>query len=98
MRAHRGRIDGARSDLDAAAALRDALTDFPPWYDADVSMLLFRAALRLSDSAAAREHLERSARLLRRVPDAVVLQRRPGRGVGPARAPSGRAPARRRAP
>ena len=73
VRAHRGRIDGARSDLDAAASLRDALTDFPPWYDADVSMLLFRAALRLSDSAAAREHLERTARLLRRVPDAVVL-------------------------
>ena len=73
VRAHRGRIDGARSDLDAAAALRDALTDFPPWYDADVSMLLSARRSALSDSAAAREHLERSARLLRRVPDAVAL-------------------------
>ena len=73
VQAQRGRTDVARGDLRAAAALQAMLTHFPAWYEAEVAVLLARAALRLGDLALGRHHLAASARLVRRVPDAVVL-------------------------
>jgi LuxR family maltose regulon positive regulatory protein len=74
VRSHRGRVEAARSDLDDAARLDAAMTDFAPWYQAEVRILLSRAALRLGDVGLARHHLSAAARRLRRLPDAVLLQ------------------------
>ena len=72
-RAHRGRIEEARDDLERATALLAGTTDFAAWYGAEVHILLARAALRLSDVCRARTHVRRAARLLRHVPEAVAL-------------------------
>jgi LuxR family transcriptional regulator, maltose regulon positive regulatory protein len=74
IRAHRGRVDAARADLQEAVRLQAALTDFAPCYDADVSVLVARAALRLSDLGVAQDHLARAARVLDRVPEAIGLR------------------------
>jgi LuxR family transcriptional regulator, maltose regulon positive regulatory protein len=50
------------------------LTDYVPWYEGQVRVVLARAALRLSDVPAARALLAEAARFLRQIPDAVVLQ------------------------
>jgi LuxR family transcriptional regulator, maltose regulon positive regulatory protein len=73
VRAHRGRVEGAQEDLQEADRLRAGFTDFASWYEAEVGVLLSCAALRLSDVRGAREHLDRSSRLARRVPGAVAL-------------------------
>ncbi len=73
VHAHRGRIEIAEHDLREAVALQAELTHFPPSYEAQVALLLARAALRLGDLPHARRQLATSARLLRRVPDATVL-------------------------
>jgi LuxR family maltose regulon positive regulatory protein len=72
-RAHRGRIEEARDDLDRATALLAETTDFAAWYRAEVRILLARAALQLSDVCLARAHVNESARLLRHLPEAVAL-------------------------
>jgi LuxR family maltose regulon positive regulatory protein len=74
VRAQRGGIDAAQADLHEAAGLQASLTDFAPWYGAEVSVLLARAALRLSDVRLAREHLVRAERRLTRVPGAIALR------------------------
>ena len=51
------------------------LTDFIPWYEAEVRVTLARAALRLSDVPTARALLAEASPFLRRVSDAAVLQR-----------------------
>jgi LuxR family maltose regulon positive regulatory protein len=73
VRARRGRVERAQRDLEHGAQLQARLTDFAPWYDAEVHLLLGRAALRLSEVNRARVHLAQAGRLLRRIPDAVVL-------------------------
>jgi LuxR family maltose regulon positive regulatory protein len=72
-RAHRGRIEEGRADMQRATALLDLTTDFAAWYGAEVRILLARAALRLSDVCLARAHVTEGARLLRHVPEAVAL-------------------------
>lgn len=72
-RAHRGRIEEAQGDLREATRLHAMLTDFAPWYGAEVHNLLARAALRLSDVCLARTHVNEAARLLHHVPEAVAL-------------------------
>jgi LuxR family transcriptional regulator, maltose regulon positive regulatory protein len=74
-RAHRGRIEEARCDLQDAARLQATLTDFTAWYGVEVHILLARAALRLSDASFARVHLNEATRMLRRATGAVALQR-----------------------
>lgn len=71
--AHNARIDEAKVDLRRALKLTSNLTDFAPWYEVEVRIALARAALPLSDAAGARTHLADASRLLRRVPDAIVL-------------------------
>jgi LuxR family maltose regulon positive regulatory protein len=74
VRAHRGRIDDAHSDLQTALGLQSMLTDFAPWYDVELRILEARAAVRLSDVNTARTALDEAARLIRHVPEAIVLQ------------------------
>jgi LuxR family maltose regulon positive regulatory protein len=78
VRAHRGRVDAAQSDLNDAARLQSLFMDFPPAAEAEVALLLARTALRLGDVKLGREQLTRANRLLRRVPDAVALERLAG--------------------
>ena len=63
------------SDLQEAIRLQAALTDFAPCHEADVRILVARAALRLSDLGVAHEHLARAARILDRAPEAIGLRR-----------------------
>jgi LuxR family maltose regulon positive regulatory protein len=73
IRAHRGRVDAARADIDEAVRLQATLTDFAPCYEADVSVLIARAALRLSDPGIAHEQLVRAGRVVARLPEAIGL-------------------------
>ena len=73
VRAHRGRTDHAQSDLDAALRLQATLTDFAPWYEIELRILVARAAVRLCDVGVARTALDEAERLIRRLPGAVAL-------------------------
>ena len=74
VRAHRGRVEEARSDLHEAMRLQSALTDFAPWFEAELRILVARAALRLSDVNGARAALAEASRLMLRVPEALILK------------------------
>ena len=63
VRAQRGRVEEARSDAGDAAALLERLTDFAPWYEAEVQIVLARAALRLSDVGETRVRIAQARRL-----------------------------------
>jgi LuxR family transcriptional regulator, maltose regulon positive regulatory protein len=73
VRARRGRVDAATEDLHAALPLAEQLTDFAPWHDAEVKIVLARAALRLSDANLARSLLADARRAAARTGDAGVL-------------------------
>jgi LuxR family maltose regulon positive regulatory protein len=75
VRAQRGRVDPARSDLREATRLRSELVDVAPATEAEVSLMIARAALRLSDVSLGREQLAAAQRLVRRLPDAIALHR-----------------------
>jgi LuxR family maltose regulon positive regulatory protein len=72
-RAHRGMVDEARDDLHRAERLLEGLDDFIAWYVVETRIALAATALRLSDAAAARQHLAGASRLAARLPDAPVL-------------------------
>ena len=73
VRAQRGRVEEARSDAGDAAALLERLTDFAPWYEAEVQVVLARAALRLSDVGETRVRMAQARRLAARIDEAVEL-------------------------
>jgi LuxR family maltose regulon positive regulatory protein len=73
VRAQRGRAEQAQDDRRAALRLLGKLTDFVPWYAAEVRVALAGAALRLGDVPSARELLAEAARLAHEMPEAVVL-------------------------
>lgn len=75
VRARRGRMDVAQSDLSKAVRLQSEFVDIAPGIEAEVSLLVARAALRLSDVNLAREQRAAASRLLRRLPDAILLHR-----------------------
>ena len=75
VRAHRGRVDDARSDADAAGAALDGLTDVAAFYEAEVRVVLARTALKLSELNTARAQLAVATRLGRKPSEAVILQR-----------------------
>ena len=75
VRAQRGRVEDARSDARAAAALLERLTDFAHWYEAEVQLVLGRAAPRLSDVGETRRGSPRPRRLATRLPEAAELLR-----------------------
>jgi LuxR family transcriptional regulator, maltose regulon positive regulatory protein len=74
VRGHRWRIDDARADAAQAARLRAQLTDFAPWFELELDVMLARSALRLSDVNAARDALAHAARLLRHVTGAPIAE------------------------
>ena len=74
VRAQRGRVDEARSDLDAALRLQAMLIDFAPWYEIELRVLVARAAIRLSDVNVAKTALVEASRLMRLAPEAATLQ------------------------
>jgi LuxR family maltose regulon positive regulatory protein len=73
VRAHRGRVEEARTDLREAARLGGQLVDYTPWYEVELRLLMGRAALRLCDAGDAEQRLDEAARALRQLPEAVVL-------------------------
>ena len=73
--AQRGRVDQARDDAATAAELLERLSDFAPWHELEVRIVLVRAALRLSDLNGARALLAGAQRLAARLPEAVTLRR-----------------------
>src|SRR4051794_24789511 len=75
MRTRRGRVEDARGDLRRATRLLDGLRDYVPWYEAETRLALAWATLGGGDVAAARELVTGAERIVRRVPEAVVLQR-----------------------
>jgi LuxR family maltose regulon positive regulatory protein len=75
-RAHRGRIEEAHRDLQAAAGLLAALPAPPAWFAAETHLLLGRVALQLSEVTVARGQLEHATRHLRELRDAVDAERR----------------------
>jgi LuxR family transcriptional regulator, maltose regulon positive regulatory protein len=72
--AREGRVDDAKFDARRAASLVAKLTDFAPWYVAEVRIVLAQTAIRLSDVTGARAHLAYGSHLVRESPDAVVLR------------------------
>ena len=74
VRAHRGRVEEAQRDLAAAHELRAQLTDFAAWYEVELSVVMARAAIRLSDVNAARDLLADARRGIVRLPGAVTLE------------------------
>ena len=73
--AHRGRVDDARSDADAAGAALDGLTDVAAFYEAEVRVVLARTALKLSELNTARAQLAVAIRLGERCSEALILHR-----------------------
>ncbi|HEY1595417.1 MAG TPA: LuxR C-terminal-related transcriptional regulator [Thermoleophilaceae bacterium] len=69
-----GRVEEAQRDIEEAARLLGRLSDFAPWYGIECRIVVARAALRLSDSARARQLLAEAQWSLRQVADASVLR------------------------
>ena len=60
-RARRGQIEAASTDADDAGRLMQRLTDVAPWYRVEVSIVLARTLLVLSDATGARALLDGAA-------------------------------------
>jgi LuxR family transcriptional regulator, maltose regulon positive regulatory protein len=74
VRARRGHSADATRNVKRSAEALAALTDFAPWYEAEVRIVGARALVLLDDVAGAREQLSRAARFVNKVPDAPVLR------------------------
>ncbi|HEX5619851.1 MAG TPA: LuxR C-terminal-related transcriptional regulator [Solirubrobacteraceae bacterium] len=64
VRAHRDRVEDAKSDRRRATELLTQLVDYVPWYDGEVRLVLARTALRLGDVTGTRTLLAEAAREL----------------------------------
>jgi LuxR family maltose regulon positive regulatory protein len=74
VRAHRGRVEEAQRDLHDARELRAQLTDFAAWYEVELSVVMARAAIRLSDVNGARDLLADANRGIRGLTGAAMLE------------------------
>jgi LuxR family maltose regulon positive regulatory protein len=74
LRARRGQVAQATSEVREALGLLARITDPSPWYDAECRIVLARATLRLNGPAAAGELVHQAGRALDRSPDARVLR------------------------
>jgi hypothetical protein len=72
--AHEGQMGQAKSDLGNAQRLMSELAAFPPWYEAQVRLALFRTCARLDDLETGRALLEEASRALELTPDAIILK------------------------
>ncbi|MBS1677048.1 MAG: AAA family ATPase [Actinobacteria bacterium] len=75
VRARRGAIDDAGSDLAAAVRLLGELDEFPVWYEIETRLSVARAAARLGDREAARRFLAEATGRLADLPDGDALAR-----------------------
>jgi LuxR family maltose regulon positive regulatory protein len=66
-------VEQASADLRLARARLAELDQFAPWYEIETRIVLARAAARLGEARPAAELLADASRLLKEVPDAVVL-------------------------
>jgi LuxR family maltose regulon positive regulatory protein len=73
-RAHRGRVEEARTDIAEAWKIFGTSEALMPWYDTQGRLALARAQLRLSDVTAARALTAAAARGAARIPDAAALR------------------------
>ena len=73
--AQRGEPEAAGRHITHAVSLLSRLTDFSPWYQTEVRIVIGRALVRIDDAAAARMQIAEATRELRRTPDAPVLER-----------------------
>jgi LuxR family transcriptional regulator, maltose regulon positive regulatory protein len=74
LRARRGQVTEATSEIREALGLLTRITDPSPWYEAECRIVLARATLRLNGPAAAAQLLDKARSALRRTPDAPVLR------------------------
>jgi LuxR family maltose regulon positive regulatory protein len=74
VRGHRGRIEEAGADAAHALERQRRLTDFAPWYEIELLVMLARSALRLGDVNLTRELLVQAGRLEHQAPGAPLLQ------------------------
>jgi LuxR family transcriptional regulator, maltose regulon positive regulatory protein len=73
VRSQRGQVECARSDLQEAARLSERLVDLAPWYEAELRILMARAAMRLGDVSGARSQLAQAERQVERAGEAPML-------------------------
>jgi LuxR family transcriptional regulator, maltose regulon positive regulatory protein len=73
LRAQRGQVAEATTEIRHALGLLTRITEPSPWYDAQCRIVLARATLTLNGLAAAGELLGEAARALARAPGAPVL-------------------------
>jgi LuxR family transcriptional regulator, maltose regulon positive regulatory protein len=74
LRARRGHVAEATTEIRHALVLLRRITDPSPWYDAECRIVLARARMRLNGPAAARTLLDQAGRALDRAADAHVLR------------------------
>lgn len=74
IRARRGQVGDATSEIREALRLLTRITDPSPWYDAECRIVLARGTLRLNGPAAAGELLDDAGRALARTPGAPVMR------------------------
>ncbi len=74
LRARDGQMSEATADLQHALRLFTRISDPSPWYEVQCNIVAARTSLRLGGLVAAAEHLGEATRVLRRTPDAPVLQ------------------------
>jgi LuxR family maltose regulon positive regulatory protein len=70
-----GQVERAQADVADAKRLLLDLTDFVPWFEAQVRLVLARACARLDDRESARILLQEAEEAIERTPDALVLKR-----------------------
>jgi LuxR family maltose regulon positive regulatory protein len=71
--AERGHVEAAKDDCSEATRLLETMSDFVPWYVAEVRIVLARVALRLRDVVGARALIQGAAGTLGSMPDTPVL-------------------------
>jgi LuxR family maltose regulon positive regulatory protein len=74
VHSHEGRVERAAAGSKDAKRLLALLTDFPPWYEAEARLVLFRACVRLDDLESGRVLLDEASLFLVRIPDAIILR------------------------
>lgn len=74
VRGHDGQAEEASADLRAGIRLLRALDEFAAWYEAEVRIVLARAAVKLDEVLIARELLGEAERRLDAMPDAATLR------------------------
>ena len=81
VHSHEGRVERAQADSRDAKRLLALLTDFPPWYEAEARLVLFRACVRLDDLESGSVLLDAASLFLDRTPDAIILREWLGESV-----------------